>query len=596
MNLLICDYDNTFKVHLNSIKPNLIWRSKDIYDWCKSYLSVKTAKEKGAITVLATGRDLNSIKRDFDKSFLDLDCFDYLCCEDGAIIYNSKKEKIYFKPINELREIEIRNILDEVQCEYTEYSYMDTNQVLRIVIRCISEKIKNYLIERLSVFKDLKVTHDSTELQVVSAYASKSKAVKEIIDLIGSNIERVVCFGDGENDIELFEQYEGYAMRWACSKIRLLSNGLYDSLSDAIENTMFNEYNYNYFRFSDDELEYVQKIIKVYKTKYDIIKSEYVEKENFNNESFQLCNEIQWNKSYCAEIQILIKDIIRDIHFFDGYDIDIVLTGSLSRNTAKSFSDIDISVFYDNRYFYSIRKYEELFYYVLMCIFGLNRRSIHSVLMANSYTFDNVQNESSYEDYWITITSPQYTIKYFVEKNTADVVLRVDKNPRDFESLRDDVIKLIRKGEWHEWYVNWVLLRGSEEKWLNFHHQIIKEKNSNIDLILSNHKKNCQELLCAIKGSNIKTVGEFKKLLQMDTCMIIYDGLSIMGNEKVEDLSAREYLHKLRKVAKKIKQNGFWYSSHIYELFPISMIEDLNDIRSDAIHTIRKLCIYEVNS
>ena len=78
--LLVSDYDGTFYSDLRNLKINI--------------KAIEKFRKAGNLFAISTGRAYNSIKKECEKHNIP---YDYLFCNDGAVLFNKDDELIYAK-------------------------------------------------------------------------------------------------------------------------------------------------------------------------------------------------------------------------------------------------------------------------------------------------------------------------------------------------------------------------------------------------------------------------------------------------------------------------------------------------------------------
>ncbi len=250
MKLFFSDYDMT--IYINEKIDG------SVFD------AVKKWRDSGNIFIIATGRNKFSIFEHIEKYNLE---FDYLIANNGALIFNNKKEIIFrddiedktaYNVINFLYEnfegtIEIANddnIISVISKNGKDMLPFKVDKQINIKpIETISniiqinkmtphaeqtEKAANIINER---FKDVIAYPNIRTVDIVKNSVNKSNGVNFIYQLLkndNQNIEKIITAGDSNNDIEMIKKYEGYVQINANQKIKPLTNKYFNFISDVI--------------------------------------------------------------------------------------------------------------------------------------------------------------------------------------------------------------------------------------------------------------------------------------------------------------------------------------------------------------------------
>lgn len=212
-----------------------------LIDWTKQiYAPTKATKdaivklrENGYLTILATGRPKNCI----DEGIVDLDLNGYIA-SNGA--YAEIDNKVLFNETLDNKELKVLlNFLEENNVEYMlegqEYNYVldINNEKISNLIREANLNIDNFSEEwdkeTVKVSKIIAVAYNDKSLDLVrerfskEGYAfmsnlsngglfeiykgkyTKGYGVEHLLNLLDISKDNAYAFGDGENDIEMFQ-------------------------------------------------------------------------------------------------------------------------------------------------------------------------------------------------------------------------------------------------------------------------------------------------------------------------------------------------------------------------------------------------------
>lgn len=203
--ILISDYDSTYFTNEENIKNNNLFIKKFI---------------KENIFVIATSRSLDSINKEIIKYNIP---FNYLITSNGAIISNDKNN--------------ILNIiaLKEKQIKFVKQNLNSFNDVKifesKIDNKIIGYKLKSNNIESLIKIKnklDKNIINEKmyTELGepnklFINNNVNKTDGIKKLLNILNYNDnEHIYTIGDGDQDLEMLKEYNGYRMKNSSDNIK----------------------------------------------------------------------------------------------------------------------------------------------------------------------------------------------------------------------------------------------------------------------------------------------------------------------------------------------------------------------------------------
>ncbi len=82
-----------------------------------------------------------------------------------------------------------------------------------------------------SLVPSVKACATGIAVDVVAALVDKASGVRELCRQLNWHLERIIAFGDGENDLPLFAAFDGFAINTAAPKIKEKARGIYDSIA-----------------------------------------------------------------------------------------------------------------------------------------------------------------------------------------------------------------------------------------------------------------------------------------------------------------------------------------------------------------------------
>lgn len=224
------------------VDGTLIDWTKKIYDPTeKTKLAIEKLRENGYLTVLATGRPMNCVH----KGILDLGLNGYVA-SNGA--YLEMNNKVLFNETLDNKELkELLDFLEENKVVYMlegqEYNYVldmeneklssfveaanldknnfkedwdkDTVKVSKIIAISYDENSFNLVFEKFKE-KDYAFMSNLSNggvFEIYKAKYSKGYGVEHLLNVLDINKDKAYAFGDGENDIEMFQAVKyGIAM------------------------------------------------------------------------------------------------------------------------------------------------------------------------------------------------------------------------------------------------------------------------------------------------------------------------------------------------------------------------------------------------
>ena len=220
------------KVIVVDLDGTLLTSKKKVSDYTKSYLL--NLKNAGYKIVIATGRFFGSALKATDGARF----ADYVICDNGALIFDMKKKCALFRA--DISEDSVCNFLDLYKLDYvnqvdiSHHSHINrvseeyfekmffkvTNNVEEVKKDCknvfhmevyTDDKFKlNELYNKLSNEMselDIHIMQDSYSdyqwIQAMKKGCSKFNAISYLMNCLDIDIQDVLAFGDGLNDIEM---------------------------------------------------------------------------------------------------------------------------------------------------------------------------------------------------------------------------------------------------------------------------------------------------------------------------------------------------------------------------------------------------------
>ena len=210
MKLLVCDYDNTIRIHKNI---------KTSFKKLKFIINKKQLgkyKSTNNLLMIATGRYHEGIIKELKKNKIK---YDYLSCNYGSELYDSNDNLLYSQSIIKK---DIDTILNREYQNVTLHK-SSNNEIVSINI-IINDKIKNekeynYLKNKLT---NCYIQTNYPKLKIINKKANKANSIEYVLKC--NTIAEVYTIGDAVEDKEMLEKYNGYTLPWGISNIKTISS------------------------------------------------------------------------------------------------------------------------------------------------------------------------------------------------------------------------------------------------------------------------------------------------------------------------------------------------------------------------------------
>ena len=228
MKFIASDFDNT------------IYFPDDKKTTQKNIKSIKKFISTGNIFCIITGRNFTDLKVLLNEYHIP---YSYLVCEDGAKIFNNMDYCIDTTYLDEKDINKIKEILDEIKCNYylddgynkTEY----LKDVVKIVVNCKDEKEKKKIVDIVKSKMDIHIYASRTHVNIINRIVNKKFALHRLIELENLNNE-INVIGDNDNDFEMLKEFQGGVIKKHHKSLDVLKKKEYDTISDYIEELMKN--------------------------------------------------------------------------------------------------------------------------------------------------------------------------------------------------------------------------------------------------------------------------------------------------------------------------------------------------------------------
>ena len=250
MKLFFSDYDMTIYIQEKI--------DESVFD------AIEKWRDAGNIFTIATGRNKFSIFEHIERHDLE---FDYLIANNGALVFNNKKEMIFKDTIDDDISYKVIRFLHEKFGGTVEIA--NDNHIISVKSKYGNDILpfrvdKKINIEEIETIKNIiqinKMTPNAEttemvantinkEFEEVTAYANirtvdivkntvnKANGVDFIHKLLEKNcnhIDKILVAGDSNNDIEMIKRYDGYVQINASEKIKAITNKYFNFISDII--------------------------------------------------------------------------------------------------------------------------------------------------------------------------------------------------------------------------------------------------------------------------------------------------------------------------------------------------------------------------
>ena len=227
MKMLVSDFDGTFY--------------KDDESLYKNIEAIKKFRDSNNYFVFATGRSYTDFKSVKDKYNLE---YDYLILNHGATIMDKDNNilKINYIDKNVTKDIwnnlNIDNSISNFCCSKNDdRAKIEDDDLIKINVKYIDKnvlnKIQNKINEYYGNFVNAYLASERT-LEVVSKNSSKLNAINFLKNHL--DINNIYTIGNGESDIEMIENFNGFAIKNGISELNKYNK--YDNVYLLVEDIM----------------------------------------------------------------------------------------------------------------------------------------------------------------------------------------------------------------------------------------------------------------------------------------------------------------------------------------------------------------------
>lgn len=225
MLLVASDFDGTLYVNdINIINKNIEYINK--------------LRENNYLFAIITGRGLSIIEllKKYNISY------DFLICENGAIIYDNKDNILYScyleqddidSTIEIIKKYNLKFIIDTGDKYITDLNQKFSN----VASIFLDRKTINDVNEMLKIIKENTNTYSYISpnwINIVNMNVNKKKTLEKL-ETILENKYKICPIGDAINDVEMISFFDGGVMKNHEKELDNLPNKNYDTLADYIK-------------------------------------------------------------------------------------------------------------------------------------------------------------------------------------------------------------------------------------------------------------------------------------------------------------------------------------------------------------------------
>ena len=224
MKILISDFDKTFYTenYDNNIKL------------------INEFVNAGNKFVIATGRPLYFLEPSIEGKNIN---YYNLICSDGTVVFD-KNNKILFQEV--IKRETIQTLIEKIRNNphisdyYLNTAYENTKDINVIANGFLGVPIdrdeSQKFIDKLSeIDENIKGYLSHKWINIISKNASKSSAIKKLIEINNWNYEDIYVAGDYYNDIEMNKDYQSFCFDFSPEELKKVSNYVVKDFSDILK-------------------------------------------------------------------------------------------------------------------------------------------------------------------------------------------------------------------------------------------------------------------------------------------------------------------------------------------------------------------------
>lgn len=226
--LLASDFDRTFYIDEKDIKNNIKY--------------VNLFRENNNIFLIATGRSYSSFKEVLNKFNFN---YDYLILDHGSLIMDSKDNILYKYILDKtllnklIPYLNLDNAINYYYCTPQEKTKeLNNKEITKIYIKYSNKEEKDKVITTIKeTFKSkLNIYYLSNNaIEITSSNVNKKKAIYKVLDIVKIDKQNVYTIGDGQSDIEMIKEFNGYTMVNGIKELKEYSIKELNSVSELLK-------------------------------------------------------------------------------------------------------------------------------------------------------------------------------------------------------------------------------------------------------------------------------------------------------------------------------------------------------------------------
>ena len=224
MKILISDFDKTFYTenYDNNIKL------------------INEFVNAGNKFVIATGRPLYFLEPSIEGKNIN---YYNLICSDGTVIFD-KNNKILFQEV--IKKETIKILIEKIRNNphisdyYLNTAYENTKDINVIAngflgVPIDRDESQKFIDKLPEIDENIKGYLSYKWINIISKNASKSSAIKKLIEINNWNYEDIYVAGDYYNDIEMNKDYQSFCFDFSPEELKKVSNYVVKDFSDILK-------------------------------------------------------------------------------------------------------------------------------------------------------------------------------------------------------------------------------------------------------------------------------------------------------------------------------------------------------------------------
>ena len=224
MKILISDFDKTFYTenYDNNIKL------------------INEFVNAGNKFVIATGRPLYFLEPSIEGKNIN---YYNLICSDGTVIFD-KNNKILFQEVIKKETIQI--LIEKIRNNphisdyYLNTAYANTKDINVVAngflgVPIDRDESQKFIDKLPEIDENIKGYLSYKWINIISKNASKSSAIKKLIEINNWNYEDIYVAGDYYNDIEMNKDYQSFCFDFSPEELKKVSNYVVKDFSDILK-------------------------------------------------------------------------------------------------------------------------------------------------------------------------------------------------------------------------------------------------------------------------------------------------------------------------------------------------------------------------